>query len=416
MPSESTEVTTLTAGSLSAARAPCCSAFSRALSPPRRRAPRRSRRPSCSCACSARTSPTSRRATGSRSPRRRVFNYIGGYQIGYPAAAERLGSEPGNFQTAALTITGVPDGQPTQPSNTPPYCIGQERHRGHDRAGRRERVQFEGNGTYSISVSVGDDPPAPAASGGPATTAARSPSTPTWRRSWSASRSRSARKPLPGDPFVGIRAADPPGGFGDNICALDATVAAGRVGDRAQGRAGGLRAAAPDRSPRSPSPAAGRASAAAWSRARTTASSARSSARRGRPRCASTCSATSGASSPTIVRPRRTRPTFDVDGPVRRRVGGRQGHAQAAALRPLRASGRATCSRRLANYTGDVRRQGPREVPRQAPAQAPATTRRPSRSAARTSCAPGTDPTLILLGAPPSARSGSSGRSAYPRC
>jgi hypothetical protein len=39
-----------------------------------------------------------------------TFNYIGGFQIGY--RLQQTGVN-GNFQTAALTILGVPDGQPT---------------------------------------------------------------------------------------------------------------------------------------------------------------------------------------------------------------------------------------------------------------------------------------------------------------
>jgi hypothetical protein len=49
-------------------------------------------------------------------------------------------------------------------------------------------------------------------------------------------------KPLPGDAFVGIRAADPPGGFGDNTCALDATV-------NADGSVTGRRVVPEDREP-----------------------------------------------------------------------------------------------------------------------------------------------------------------------
>ncbi len=45
------------------------------------------------------------------------FDYLGGYEIGYRLQA------PG-FQRVALTITGVPDGSPTQPSNATPYCVG----------------------------------------------------------------------------------------------------------------------------------------------------------------------------------------------------------------------------------------------------------------------------------------------------
>ena len=40
-----------------------------------------------------------------------VTNYVGGYEIGYRMQAA-------GFQRAALTVTGVPDGVPTQPPGT----------------------------------------------------------------------------------------------------------------------------------------------------------------------------------------------------------------------------------------------------------------------------------------------------------
>ncbi len=151
------------------------------------------------------------------------LNWLGGYEIGYvfedsPAA--------GASQHAALQITGVPDGQPTQPQNTP-YCLG-----GPGTVGTITpvgvEIQFEGTGTYSVSVSVGpatggrndcmggagsatstgsffaDGSVAPAAVGGPLV----------YRD-----------KPLKGaNAFAGVRAPIPPGGDGDTRCARDAKV------------------------------------------------------------------------------------------------------------------------------------------------------------------------------------------------
>jgi hypothetical protein len=96
-----------------------------------------------------------------------TLNYIGGFQIGYRLQPTGVN---GNFQTAALSITGVPDGQPTQPSNTPPYCVGKNGAEGTITPVGSE-IQFEGNGTYSFSVSLGDTTGSGCV-GGPATTAA----------------------------------------------------------------------------------------------------------------------------------------------------------------------------------------------------------------------------------------------------
>jgi hypothetical protein len=53
-----------------------------------------------------------------------VLNWLGGYQIGFRLQPTGVGSGPGNFQTIALTYTGVPDGSPSQPLTVPPYCTG----------------------------------------------------------------------------------------------------------------------------------------------------------------------------------------------------------------------------------------------------------------------------------------------------
>ena len=47
-----------------------------------------------------------------------VLEYTGGYQVGFRMQAS---GEPANRQSVALTVAGVPDGQPSQPYNATPY-------------------------------------------------------------------------------------------------------------------------------------------------------------------------------------------------------------------------------------------------------------------------------------------------------
>jgi hypothetical protein len=150
-----------------------------------------------------------------------AVNYLGGYQIGYKLQDSGVAND---FQRVALTVAGVPDGVPTQPFASPPYCVG--------RAGTEGTIveagpelQFEGDGTYTVKVSVGPG------SGG-ATDCLSQPST------TSASFRVDVRvapvlvgaplsfraTPLAGNPFVGVRALVPPGGSPDVRCALDGTV------------------------------------------------------------------------------------------------------------------------------------------------------------------------------------------------
>ena len=49
-----------------------------------------------------------------------ALEYLGGYQIGYRLQAS---GEPNQLQRVALTVAGVPDGQPSQPHNAEPYCV-----------------------------------------------------------------------------------------------------------------------------------------------------------------------------------------------------------------------------------------------------------------------------------------------------
>jgi hypothetical protein len=146
------------------------------------------------------------------------LDYLGGFQIGY--RLQPTGT-PTNFQAAALSIEEVPDGQPTQPSNLPPYCVAKTGAAGTITPVGSE-VQFEGNGRYSFSVSVGTDTGTGCLSG------------PTTSASFTVDVHVAPEKvgdpfafratPLPGNPFVGLRAARPPGGFADHSCALDATI------------------------------------------------------------------------------------------------------------------------------------------------------------------------------------------------
>jgi hypothetical protein len=154
-----------------------------------------------------------------------VFNWIGGYQIGFRLQPSGMGSGPGNFQTVALTYTGVPDGSPSQPLTTPPYCVGRNGTAGEIQAVVEIPIQYEGNGTYSVSVSIGGDPPRTGCVGGPTTMGSFGVDTHVAPQLVGQPFAFRA-KPLPGDPFVGIRADDPPGGFADSTCALDATVGA----------------------------------------------------------------------------------------------------------------------------------------------------------------------------------------------
>jgi hypothetical protein len=148
-----------------------------------------------------------------------ALNYLGGYLIGYRLQAS---GQPNEFQRVALAVTGVPDGSPTQPSASSPFCVG--------RAGAPGTIveagpelQFEGNGAYSVSVSVGAGLDCQTA--GASTAAAFSVDVHV--APVQVGEPQSFRvTPLAGDPFVGVQAAAPPGGSPDVRCALNGTVAA----------------------------------------------------------------------------------------------------------------------------------------------------------------------------------------------
>jgi hypothetical protein len=83
-------------------------------------------------------------------------------------------------------------------------------------------VQFEGNGRYSFSVSVGADTGTGCLSG-PTTSASFTVDVHVAPEKVGDPFAFRATLP-PCNPFVGLRAARPPGGFADHSCALDATI------------------------------------------------------------------------------------------------------------------------------------------------------------------------------------------------
>ena len=148
-----------------------------------------------------------------------AVNFLGGYEIGY-----RLQESPDQYerQNVALQVTGVPDGAPTQPSNASPYCGTHAGTVGEIVAVAPE-LQFEGNGSYSVKVSIGPSAGGPAdCLSGPSSSgsfgvdvhvAPELVGTPFVHRD----------RALPGSPFVGVRAANPPGGSADVQCTLGGT-------------------------------------------------------------------------------------------------------------------------------------------------------------------------------------------------
>ena len=151
-----------------------------------------------------------------------VFNWIGGYQIGFRLQPS---SDGPNRQTIALTYTGVPDGSPSQPLTGEPYCIGRAGTPGEIQPVVEIPIQYEGNGTYSFTATLGPFPARDGCVGGQTTSGSFAVDTHVAPQLVGQPFAFRAKE-LPGDPFVGIRAADPPGGFADNVCALDATVQA----------------------------------------------------------------------------------------------------------------------------------------------------------------------------------------------
>jgi len=139
-----------------------------------------------------------------------ALDYLGGYEVGYRLQA-------GGFQRAALTVAGVPDGQPTQPSNATPFCVARNGAAG-DVVAAGPELQFEGSGTYTVTVSVGTGTDCVAAgessTGSFAVASAVTPAVVGIPLTFRA-------EPLPRNEFAGVRAPDPPGGIADVRCTLD---------------------------------------------------------------------------------------------------------------------------------------------------------------------------------------------------
>jgi hypothetical protein len=148
-----------------------------------------------------------------------AIGYVGGYEIGYRLQAS---GEPNQLQRVALRIAGVPDGQPSQPYNAEPYCVTRIGTPG-DIVAAGPELQFEGDGPYAVTVSVGPSAGGPSGClSEPSTTAgftvvARA--VPRLVGSPMSFRATSSH-----NPFDGVKADDPPGGQADIRCALDATV------------------------------------------------------------------------------------------------------------------------------------------------------------------------------------------------
>jgi hypothetical protein len=153
-----------------------------------------------------------------------TLDWLHQYEIGYRLQASGASNQ---LQSVALTVAGVPDGQPTQPRNTAPYgpyCV--------NRAGTvgdiqpvSPPLQFEGDGSYTFVVTVGPSTgDRSACLSGPSTTASFRVDVHLAPRVVGAPMSVRTT-PLAGAPFVGVRTdRTPPGGQGDLRCALDATV------------------------------------------------------------------------------------------------------------------------------------------------------------------------------------------------
>ena len=146
------------------------------------------------------------------------IDFLGGYEVGFKLQDS---GEPNNLQRVALQVTGVPDGTPTQPGNASPYCVTRIGAPG-TIAPAGPELQFEGDGAYTVRVSIG-----PGTGDGASCLAGPSRSgsfgvdvhvTPVL-----VGEPLSLRlTPLPGMPFVGVQAAAPPGGEADVRCTLGA--------------------------------------------------------------------------------------------------------------------------------------------------------------------------------------------------
>jgi hypothetical protein len=143
-----------------------------------------------------------------------TVDYLGGYQIGYrlqPSDAEY------GRQLVAMTINATPDGTVTQPHAAPPYCSTQAGAAG-TIVDVAPEMQFDGVGTYTITVAIGPD-------GGDEDDCLTGPSTTASFTVASGATPRVVGTPFsfrskPARDNPGVEADDPPGGYANVACAL----------------------------------------------------------------------------------------------------------------------------------------------------------------------------------------------------
>jgi hypothetical protein len=160
-----------------------------------------------------------------------ALDYLAGYQIGYKVQA--VGGDPINRQDLALQVIGVPDGTPTQPYYTDAICDTTGGAVGEIVPAGVTPLQFEGDGTYTVKVSIGDlsGGDTDCMTSGVSNTGSFTVTTMVAPELVGQPFSFRA-KPLKGDPFVGVRAAaDPPGGYGDVRCVLGKTTVPSHADD-----------------------------------------------------------------------------------------------------------------------------------------------------------------------------------------
>lgn len=146
-----------------------------------------------------------------------AFDFLGGYEIGYRLQDSGAANQ---FQRVALSVVAVPDGQPTQPYNAAPYCVGRAGTAGEIVPASAE-LQFEGSGVYTVRVSVGSGLDCDTA--GQSSTGSFSVGSPVAALLVGAP-VRFRAEPASDPTLVGVRGTpDPPGGAADVRCALDGT-------------------------------------------------------------------------------------------------------------------------------------------------------------------------------------------------
>lgn len=139
-----------------------------------------------------------------------VLGYLGGYEVGYRLQAA-------GFQRVALTVAGVPDGTPTQPGAGTPFCVGRNGAVG-DIVPAGPELQFEGDGTYTVKVSVGGSD---CLASGESTTASFGVDV---RVAPVVVGEPLIFRAVPVSGFVGVQAAAPPGGQPEVQCSLGSIV------------------------------------------------------------------------------------------------------------------------------------------------------------------------------------------------